>query len=217
MSVEIKFCGLTRAEDAVEAVSLGAAYTGVIFAGGPRMLTPERAAGVLVDVPASVSRVGVFADQTVDEIARIAETVGLSVAQLHEPRTAVEIGKLRRKFGGRVWAVLRIANGQMPNGVRDLLDAADAIVLDAYVPGTLGGTGVALPWDELSQQLDELRSAHQIILAGGLRAENVGQAIAAVSPNVVDVSSGVERSPGIKDHQRMRDFRDAVASASVQS
>lgn len=217
VSIEIKFCGLTRSEDAVEAVSLGAAYTGVIFAGGPRSLSPERAAAVLASVPATVGRVGVFAGQSADEIARTAEIVGLSVAQLHGARSATEIEDVRRKFGGRVWAVLRLANGELPHGIEDLLAAADAVVLDAYVPGVLGGTGVALPWDELSQQLDEIRRARPIILAGGLRPGNVGRAIASVSPNVVDVSSGVERAPGIKDHQRMRDFRDAVASASVQS
>lgn len=217
VSIEIKFCGLTRAEDAAEAVSLGAAYTGVIFAGGPRTLTAERAAAVLMNVPATVSRVGVFAGQTADEIARTAEMVGLAVAQLHEARTPAAIENLRRKFDGRVWAVVRLAHGQLPRDIGDLLAAADAVVLDAYVPGALGGTGVALPWDELSQHLDELRGGHQIILAGGLRPENVARAIAAVSPNVVDVSSGVERAPGIKDHQRMRDFRDAVANASVQS
>lgn len=217
MSIEIKFCGLTRPEDAAEAVSLGAAYTGVIFAGGPRTLTAERAAAVLMDVPATVSRVGVFAGQTADEIVRTAEMVGLAVAQLHEARTAAAIESLRRNFGGRVWAVVRLASGRLPADIGDLLAAADAVVLDAYIPGALGGTGVALPWDELSQQLAELRGDHEIILAGGLRPENVVRAIAAVAPNVVDVSSGVERAPGIKDHQRMRDFRDAVANASVQS
>jgi phosphoribosylanthranilate isomerase len=217
VTVEIKFCGLTRSEDAAEAVSLGASYTGVIFAGGPRMLTPTRAAEVLADVPSSVRRVGVFAGQTADDIARTAKMAGLSVVQLHEPRSAAEIGAIRRTLGGAVWAVVRVANGQLPRQTGELVSAADAIVLDAYVPGLLGGTGVELPWEDLAQQLDDVRDSRPIVLAGGLRSENVARAIAAVSPNVVDVSSGVERAPGIKDHQRMRAFRDAVASASVHS
>ena len=217
MRVEIKFCGLTRPEDAAEAVSLGASYTGVIFAGGPRMLTAERAAVVLADVPESVRRVGVFAGQSADDIARTAETARLSVAQLHEPRSAREIDTLRRRLDGLVWAVVRVANGRLPDQTGELLSAADAVVLDAYVPGVLGGTGVELPWDDLSEQLDELRGGRTIVLAGGLQANNVGRAIAILSPGVVDVSSGVERAPGIKDHHRMRAFRDAVASALVQS
>lgn len=217
VSVEIKFCGLTRPEDAAEAVSLGASYTGVIFAGGPRSLTPHRAAEVLSHVPGSIQRVGVFAGQSADAVATMAERAGLAVVQLHEPRSTNQIEAVRRKFSGLVWAVLRLADGKLPPDAGELLSVADALVLDAYAPGGLGGTGIALPWEELSDQLDEMRDGRPIVLAGGLRADNVARAIAAVSPNVVDVSSGVEQAPGIKDHQRMRDFRDAVASASVQS
>jgi phosphoribosylanthranilate isomerase len=91
-----------------------------------------------------------------------------------------------------------------------MFSVGDGLLLDAAVPGKLGGTGVTLPWAELAEPLRELRRFKRIILAGGLRPENVGQAIAALSPDVVDVSSGVESSPGIKDHGRMREFRDAV-------
>lgn len=212
---DIKFCGLTRAEDAEYAVALGAGYVGVIFAGGPRELTPAKAAEVFSRVPASVDRVGVFADQTPEEIAAIAHEVGLSVVQLHGASDARRIDAIRALFEGAVWGVLRVEGATLPASARALLDAGDGLLLDAYRPGALGGTGTALPWDELSQEVQEVRGGRMIVLAGGLRPENVGLAIAAMSPDVVDVSSGVESAPGIKDHERMRAFRDAVMHAST--
>src|SRR5207237_471925 len=96
-----------------------------------------------------------------------------------------------------------------------LMELADAVLLDAHVPGMLGGTGVALPWIALAYELQRHHVGAPIVLAGGLRPENVAAAIAAIAPSVVDVSSGVESSPGIKDHERMRAFCDAVAHASI--
>jgi len=217
VTVDIKFCGLTRREDAAHAVSLGASFTGVIFAGGPRLLTAARAAEVLADVPDSVHRVGVFARQSALVIAETAEIAGLRVAQLHDVRSAAEIRAVRAMFAGAVWPVLRVAGGQVPEYAIELLAEGDALVLDAYVPGMLGGTGVALPWDELSDGLAPIRGDHPIVLAGGLRPENVARALAAIEPAIADVASGVEQSPGIKDHDRMRAFRDAVAAASIHS
>jgi phosphoribosylanthranilate isomerase len=212
---DIKFCGLTRAEDAEYAVALGAGYVGVIFAGGPRELTPDRAAAVLARVPASVKRVGVFADQAAAEIADVARIAGLSVVQLHGASDVQRIDDVRAAFDGDVWAVSRVDGAALPGDTRSLLAAADGLLLDAYTPGALGGTGTALPWADLSRELEEIRGASTIVVAGGLRPENVGRAIAALSPDVVDVSSGVESSPGIKDHERMRAFRDAVMHASI--
>jgi phosphoribosylanthranilate isomerase len=212
---DIKFCGLTRAEDAEFAVALGAAYVGVIFAGGPRELTPSRAAQVLHGVPASVKRVGVFAAQTPGEIATIANEVGLGVAQLHGASTRQRIEDVRAVFDGAVWAVVRLESTELPDDIQTLLDAADGLLLDAYRPGALGGTGVTLPWADVSRELHPIRGGRSIVLAGGLRPDNVARAIAAMSPDVVDVSSGVEVSPGIKDHERMRAFRDAVMHASI--
>ncbi len=212
---DIKFCGLTRAEDADYATVLGAGDVGVIFAGGPRELTPLRAAQVLARVPASVQRVGVFADQQPSEIAEIAREVGLSVAQLHGASDVARIEAVREAFGGDVWAVVRVQGTALPGETQSLLSAADGLLLDAHTPGALGGTGTALPWADLSRELEEIRGARSIVLAGGLKPENVGRAIAALSPDVVDVSSGVESSPGIKDHERMRAFRDAVMHASI--
>jgi phosphoribosylanthranilate isomerase len=215
VTVDIKFCGLTRPEDAQQGVEFGAAYVGVIFAGGPRMLTPARAALVLADIPSGVRRVGVFADQGATEIARIVDLVHLDVVQLHGAADRRRIGEVRAAVHASIWPVVRVAGDELPKATQELLELADGLLLDAFVPGTLGGTGVALAWARVSDELQRIRGDTPIILAGGLRPENVAEAIAALGPNVVDVSSGVESAPGIKDHERMRAFRDAVSNASI--
>jgi phosphoribosylanthranilate isomerase len=213
---EIKFCGLTRAEDAMQAVALGAAYVGVIFAGGPRMLTIERASDVLASVPASVKRVGVFGDQSAEDIVRATEQLGLGVIQLHGAFDAVRLDTLRRSGAADIWTVCRVEGATLPVTLSQSLAASiDGLLLDAFVPGALGGTGTTLPWATIADQLTPIRGGRRIVLAGGLRPENVAEAIAALAPDVVDVSSGVESAPGIKNHQRMRAFRDAVTHASI--
>jgi phosphoribosylanthranilate isomerase len=210
VSAEIKFCGLTRPEDAAFAATLGASYIGVIFAGGPRALNIPRAMEVPGAAPRTVARVGVFADQSAEEIAGIAGVLQLDALQLHGSFDPQRLEALRKLFDGEIWPVCRVSGATLPPIVHEMLELGDGLLLDAAVPGKLGGTGVTLPWTELADPLRELRRFKRIILAGGLRPENVGQAIAALSPDVVDVSSGVESSPGIKDHDRMREFRDAV-------
>jgi phosphoribosylanthranilate isomerase len=215
VATEIKFCGMTRAEDAREAASLGATYVGVIFAAGPRQLTMERAAEVLGGLRRPVRRVGVFSDEERDAIEECARTLGLHVVQLHGDFEAGDIERIRRRFGGEVWSVLRIAGGTLPSTAAELFDTADAVLLDAKVAGKLGGTGVTLPWVELASQLQSLgMTKARLAVAGGLRAENVGEAIRLLRPGIVDVSSGVETAPGIKDHAQMRAFRDAVHASS---
>jgi phosphoribosylanthranilate isomerase len=208
---EIKFCGMTRAEDAREAARLGAAYVGVIFAGGPRQLSLDRAIEVFEDVPRSVRRVGVFGVAPAKHISDAAQRLELSAIQLHSGGDASKVTELRKRFSGEIWIVLRINSADIPNGARGVFDLADAVLLDAHVEGKLGGTGVTLPWEELAAPLERLRSAKaKLVLAGGLRPENVKEAIRLLRPDLVDVSSGVETAPGIKDHARMRAFRDAV-------
>ena len=213
MSVEIKFCGLTRREDAEYAAALGASYVGVIFAGGPRTLTLEKASDVLAAVPPDVRRVGVFADQAPDDVARSANELRLDVVQLHGGASAARIEGIRASFDGKIWPVCRVAEPPLPAEVAELAALGDGLVLDSYVRGTLGGTGVTVAWSALSEDVDRIRRDMRLfVLAGGLRPENVTRAIATLTPHVVDVSSGVESAPGIKDHDRMRAFRDAVAA-----
>ena len=210
---EIKFCGMTRREDVAAAKELGADYVGVIFAGGPRHQTIESAAALLRDAD-PIRRVAVIAGQTPAEIAALVSRLGLFAVQLHADPTPQRIRDVTSSTEAEVWAVMRIENGKLPDNAPEIASLADAVVLDAKVAGGLGGTGVTLPWVELSNQLDSLRET-KVVLAGGLRAENVGEAIATIGPDVVDVSSGVESAPGIKDHSRMRAFRDAVRKAEM--
>jgi phosphoribosylanthranilate isomerase len=116
-----------------------------------------------------------------------------------------------------VWAVQRIRGSDVPGRAVELFAVADAVVLDAHVLGELGGTGVALPWKDLRDRVHSLRAGRaRLVLAGGLRAENVAAAIDLLQPDVVDVSSGIEADVGVKDYGRMRAFRDAVQAVGAR-
>ncbi len=211
MAAELKFCGLTRATDAHAAAMCGARYVGVIFAGGPRHLEPEAAALVLDGAGAGVQRVGVFRDADVSAITRAVRAARLDVVQLHGDPTAREVRKVREATGARVWAVLRVSGAAPADRLSELDGEANAIVFDTLVPGRIGGTGRSFDWSASADGGRPHRS--RLVVAGGLNPENVAQALAALAPDIVDVSSGVESRPGIKDHERMRVFADAVRGA----
>ena len=213
---EIKFCGLTRPEDAEFAGALGAAYLGVVFAGGPRVLSASRAADVLDGGAASGKRVGVFGRQLPSEIARFAREARLDVVQLHGDPTVADVAAVRAETGARVWAVVRV-NDTLPPDIDAIFASADAVLIDARVAGSLGGNGVAVDWGALRPALDARRGRAPLVLAGGLGPDNVARAVATLRPDVVDVSSGVESAPGIKDHARMRAFAAAVAGAAQET
>lgn len=215
MSVEIKFCGLTRPEDAAHGAAVGASYVGVIFAGGPRQLDPARAAEVLAAAGDGVQRVGVFADQDPGVIARVARQLGLHVVQLHGPASVDRVRRVREAAQARVWAVVRVAGPELPPDLPALDEEADAILFDAFAPGQLGGAGVPFDWRVLSPAARPRRA--RLVVAGGLTPEIVGAAIRALAPHVVDVSSGVEQAPGVKDHERMRAFAEAVRHHTARS
>ena len=210
--VELKFCGLTRAADAACAVSLGAAYLGTIFAGGPRLRTASEARAIFDGVASagSVQRVGVFGAQPASEITAIAVEAGLHVVQLHGESGPSLVEALRRSFSGEIWRVMRVRGAAHPGALRAAAAGVEGLVLDAHVDGQLGGTGVTLDWGTLAAALDAAGRPARLILAGGLTSANVGEAVRLVAPDVVDVSSGVESAPGIKDHVRMRAFFSAA-------
>lgn len=210
---EIKFCGLTRAADARVAASLGAAYAGVILAGGPRHLDLARAREVLDAASGGTTRrVAVFGARPVDEIARAADALALDVIQLHSGTTPDRVLELQQRFAGEVWAVVSVGSGGGVPG--DELAAAAGraagVVLDTKVGGRSGGTGVAFDWRAAVAAVATIRGRARLIVAGGLRPANVAEAIAVLAPEVVDVSSGVESSPGIKDPALMRAFAEAA-------
>jgi phosphoribosylanthranilate isomerase len=210
VAVDLKFCGMTRDTDVTFAVSLGSAYVGVIFAESPRQLDAAGARTVLAQARGRAKTVGVFGPASIETVAAVASDASLDVVQLHGDPSPGLIERLRPFFAGEVWAVIRIAGSEMPAEATALMSVADAVVLDAKVSGKLGGTGTAFDWDGVARTLDRQRVRSRIVLAGGLNQDNVAHAVRIVAPDIVDVSSGVESAPGIKDHARMRAFSDAV-------
>jgi phosphoribosylanthranilate isomerase len=200
---------MTRNDDATFACELGASYVGAVFAAGPRQVTPAQARA-LFDSVDGAARVGVFGTNDLREIGRIADEAELDVIQLHADPSADDVHAARSSFGGEIWAVVRVSGLSLPHSAEELIDAADGVVLDAKSSDKLGGTGQTLPWHDLAAEVGRARTGGLIILAGGLTSANVGTAMRDLAPDVVDVSSGVESSPGIKDHRLMRDFADAV-------
>jgi phosphoribosylanthranilate isomerase len=214
MTTKIKFCGLTRAADVRVAVELGASFVGAVFAGGPRAITSEQARSLFEDVDAA-RRVGVFGDQTADEIARVAEAASLDVVQLHADPTPEIVLTVKRATGLETWAAMRIAKAPTEAALEALISSADAIVFESRVAGSLGGTGRAFDWSLITDLVaQDRRAGTRIVLAGGLTPALAPLAIAALRPDVVDVSSGVESAPGVKDHALMRAFALAVIQAS---
>jgi phosphoribosylanthranilate isomerase len=203
---KVKFCGMTRPVDAALAAEIGANYVGVVFADGPRRVDATKARLILDAAGGSVKRAGVFGTNDPEEIASAAELARLDVVQLHADPSISDVKALRRKFRGEIWAAIRIAGTHIPGDAELLFDTADAIVLDARSDKRLGGTGQALPWGELALDLAHDRGSASVVLAGGLKPDNVAGAIRTLGPDVVDVSSGIETSPGVKDPWLMREF-----------
>ena len=205
----VKICGLTRVEDAEWAEACGATHLGVILAGGPRLITVSQARTVLGAPRPSLRRVAVFGEQSVDQVARVAIDLALDVIQLHGGTTPDDVAWLRRETGSRVWPVLRVGADGLPREADALAAAAGALVIDTLVPGQLGGTGVPLAWDALAAPLAALRGRVgdcEMVVAGGLTPDNVARAVHLLLPACVDVSSGVEAAPGVKDPGRVRAF-----------
>jgi phosphoribosylanthranilate isomerase len=188
---------------------------GVVLAGGPRSLDPMRARTVLDGAGRTVERAGVFVTNDPVQVARTVRAARLDIVQLHGDPTADDVRAVRQASGVKVWAVARVNGAISPDDIRSLWEAADALVLDSRVNGKLGGTGTPFDWGS-AQQGVRGRSV-PLVVAGGLTAANVAQAIETLRPEIVDVSSGVESSPGIKDHTRIADFIDAVRRARSET
>lgn len=211
MGVRVKICGLTRPQDAERAAGAGAAYLGVVFAGGPRRVSLARASDV-VAASLGVPVLGVFGDQSVDEILSLARSLGLSGAQLHGSYSRDQAARLR-SAGLIVWRVVRIA---APVDLDRLTEAsldAETVLVEPSVPHAGGGSGVPLDLAIAVDARGRLAGV-RMALAGGLTPETVGAAVALVRPDIVDVSSGVESLPGVKDHEKIARFLEAVLGRS---
>lgn len=199
----VKICGMTRPQDAELAASLGATALGFIFwPGSPRSVSAATAKAIAATVPANVLKVGVFVDQPAAEVARIMDQVGLDVAQLHgheSPEYCRQLMAAKR----RLFKAIAPENGSVNI---DEVDPEIVLLVDAHDPERFGGTGKTVNWDSAR----EIAATRRTILAGGLNATNIRLAVRTVRPYGVDVSSGVESAPGIKDAIRLRSFFEAL-------
>jgi phosphoribosylanthranilate isomerase len=208
MMVKVKICGITSPRDALAAVEAGADALGFIFYNGsPRYVPPTVAARITRVLPPFIATVGVFVDTSEAEILATVAHCGLSTVQLHGEETP----GFCRRFSVSVIKAFRLKQAESLNPLPEYDTAA--WLLDSYVPGQPGGTGAAFNWDLACQAKKWKRP---IILAGGLTPANVTEAIRQVLPFGVDVSSGVEERPGLKDLHKLHDFvmaaRRAVAA-----
>jgi phosphoribosylanthranilate isomerase len=211
VAVKLKICGLMRARDVSLAVEAGASYLGVVFAGGPRTVAAERVLE-LVRASAGVPVLGVFAEHGVEAILQISAQTGLSGAQLHGPYSRADAERLRAG-GLEVWRVVRIAMPQDLDAVNAAIPGSDAVLVEPKVPHALGGSGMPLDVAVAREARSRL-AGHPMVLAGGLTPDSVAEALAAIRPDIVDVSSGVEVSPGVKDPNKLARFAEAVFAHS---
>jgi phosphoribosylanthranilate isomerase len=209
--VRVKFCGITRVEDALEAVRLGAWAVGINhWEPGARRCDPAVAAEIGAEVKRKAEVVGVFVNSSLDEIARAAEDESLTLLQLHGDEGLQFCREASRRTGCGVIKALRVRSGADVQAARAF--RVDYHLLDAHRTGLPGGTGESFDWE----LLDGRSSDVPLIVAGGLRPDNVGAAIATTRPFAVDVASGVESAPGIKDHALMNAFSEAANTAGAQ-
>jgi phosphoribosylanthranilate isomerase len=203
---DVKICGLTRPEDVALACALGARYVGFNFAAASSRCVDLYCAGELAAAAApGVARVGVFVDESMDEIRRAVEAGALDVVQIHRPLHARDLQEAPRP----VFAVSSVEGARAAPPSDDLLVRCQALLFDTAIAGTAGGTGRVFDWSVVAAR----RWPVPVILAGGLVSDNVADAIARVQPSGVDVASGVESSPGVKDRGRLERFFDAVRKA----
>jgi len=204
---EIKICGITNIEDALCAATGGADAIGFIFhPASPRYITPKRAKEIIAALSPGIITVGVFVNREADIVAKTVEDCGFDLIQLHGD----ESPEYCRRFPPE-----RVIKAVFPRTPKDLeaLNAYDvgAFLVDFREAGRPGGTGKRADW-ELAARLAE---SQPLILAGGLGEENIGEALARVDPSAVDLNSGCERTPGIKDHERMRRIIGMIRRAGL--
>ena len=199
----VKVCGITRLEDAEAAVEAGASALGFIFwPKSPRFIDPYRARAIAAALPPFVTTVGVFVNQPADHVNAVAALVRLGAVQLHGDETVADAAGI----GTPAIKAVTVANPQL-----SAWPSRTLLLVDVHDPEKRGGTGRTVDWSAAA----EIAAQRRILLAGGLTPENVAAAIACVRPFGIDVSSGVETSPGVKDHRRLRALFEAVNGTSA--
>ena len=200
--MRIKICGITRPGDAEQALVLGADTVGCVFhAESARHVTAEIAQDIQIAVGNAGTLVGLFVDPTVDQVQAVLDRIDLDVLQFHGQESPAFCEQFQRPY---LKAVAMSADVDL-SAVNKAYESARGLLLDSAHEGQFGGTGQRFDWDWIDAGLE-----NRLMLAGGLSADNVGEAIRQVRPAAVDVSSGVERDKGIKDSDRMRAFIEAA-------
>jgi phosphoribosylanthranilate isomerase len=219
----VKICANTNLEDAWLAAELGADAVGFVFAESKRQVTAETVAEIVVELPVGVEKVGVFDGRDFANIEDCVVSAGLTVAQLHGEFDRLKVRTLAAKFGGELNIIQTVAyevdaedraeaDDRFERTLREVFDepAVWAVLIDAAKSGVSGGLGVAFDWVHVAELVERAMGGRKprprVIVAGGLNAFNVGDAIAAMKPWGVDVASGVESSPGKKNPVRVREF-----------
>jgi phosphoribosylanthranilate isomerase len=207
--MKVKFCGITRIEDAREAARLGAWAIGLNhWEQSPRRCDPGTAVQISAELRRAVQIVGVFVNPTLDELARAAEDESLAMLQLHGDEGPDFCREAARRTGCKVIKGVRVRSAAEVHAAEAF--RTDYHLFDAHRPGTPGGTGESFDWELVGAR----RSQVPAILAGGLTPDNVAEAISIARPDAVDVATGIEASPGVKDHELMAAFaRNAEQAA----
>ena len=205
--VQIKICGVTNMKDATACTELGASMIGLNFyPQSPRYIEPQAARRIVEAIPRSAQAVGVFVDSTPDEVRSVANAAGIRCVQVHGDFSPATCSELAREF-----RVIRAfcTDARFQPKETALFSECD-ILVDAYHSNLRGGTGLTCDWPAARATLPFARF---LILSGGLNAQNVGQAVAAVTPHAIDVCSSVESAPGAKDYRAVKNFVAAVRRA----
>jgi len=219
----IKICANTSLEDAQLAADAGADAVGFIFAKSPRRMTREQVSKITPYLPGSLETYGLFVDAGFEEIVSAVEDCGFTGVQIHATQDEMLPNRLREYFSkqSRPLVIMRVIHYgqkfdeqlQVMRGNRDI----DAVLIDSRTPTAVGGTGIRFDWSAASRSLAAVSSHLRIIAAGGLNPENVAEAIHTLRPWGVDVTTGVEASPGKKDPVKVRAFIAAARAAAIES
>ncbi len=205
----IKICGITGLEDALAVAEAGADALGFIFyPKSPRYVSPEKAREIIDGLPGGIAKVGVFVNDDPRHVMGVAETCSLDLIQLHGDESPAYCSRFPASM---------IIKAMAPRSAEDMQKAADydvrAILIDTFAPGLYGGTGKVSNW--VAARI--LAQSYSVILSGGLSSENIIDAIESVGPSAVDINSGVELSPGKKDHNKIRSIIEITVRAGFRS
>ena len=212
--MRVKICGITQLKQGQEIVTLGANSIGFICVErSPRYITPDKIKAIAQSLPAQTDKVGVFADHSLAEITRVVEQADLTSVQLHGTESPDFCVRLGREIAPEIEIIkaFRIKTADSLKETAQYSSCVDTLLLDAYHPQMLGGTGETIDW----QDLKDFKPSLPWMLAGGLTPDNVTEALSRLQPDGIDLSSGVERSPGDKDLDKVAQLFEAIALSSV--